>query len=169
MDNEFLASFEKFELIAFFSGYALIYVLLNGVLQGERIFGASKTRLFSLSYQLTATLFLGYTVRKLVMGSLDGVQTYFYHPLLYLFGLLSIFFWLPPLYRRSVIMLFHSLVFFSLIPLDIIFYFRGMADRSQVRNDMNMLGLGLSFNVFITVVAFLILWLSERMHKRPAE
>lgn len=169
MDYDFLGNFEKFELMAFFSGYAIMYLLMNGVWRGDRLFGVSKARLLSYCYVLTATLFLGYTARKLFMGSVTDIQPHFYHPYLYIFGLLAILFWIPALNRRSFLMLVHSLVFFAMIPLDIISYSRDLIKREQVRNDMNILTISVILNVSTTFIAFLFLWLAERLRKRSTD
>jgi hypothetical protein len=166
MEDEFLGNFEKFELMAFFSGFAIVYLIMNGIWRSDRIFGMAKGRIFSYGYALTATLFLGYTARKLFMGSGLEMQFHFYHPFLYLFGLLAVLFWIPALTGRSMPILVHSLVFFSMIPLDIISYFRGTAGRDQIRNDMNMLSLSIIFNVSTLILVFIFLWLIRKLSQK---
>jgi hypothetical protein len=167
MDYGFLGNFERFELMAFFSGYALIYLLLNGLWRNDFSLKFSKARLLSYSYALTGTLFIGYVVRKIFINLDAGNQVHFYHPILYLFGILAALFWIPVFSKRSSLALLHSLVFFALIPLDIISYARGSVEREQVGNDMNVLSISIIFNVSTAILMFIFLRLSQKKRNRP--
>ena len=68
MDNSFFAYLQQLELIAFFSGYPLVYAIIlfftgkPGAVQGfrGRIF-----KLLPFAYALTGTLYLGLQLRNL--------------------------------------------------------------------------------------------------------
>jgi len=166
MQHGFLATFEKYELIAFFSGYAIVYLMVMGLWRKQGIFGIAKDRLIAYSYSITATLFLGYVLQKLFLGYSNGNgQLIIYRPYFVLFGILAVLFWIPSLSRLKALMLVHSLVFFALIPLDLAAYLIGSADREQVRNDMNMLTVSVVLNFSTFILAFAALLISRAIRR----
>ncbi|HVS91277.1 MAG TPA: hypothetical protein VHE59_04545 [Mucilaginibacter sp.] len=158
MDNSFFKYLEQLELLAFFSGYPLLYtavIFISGYLQSKTNFVSRSITLLPFAYALTGTLYLGFELRKIYPAFSAG--TIFQHihlPYLFFWGLLSVLFWIPALSRRKVLSLIHSLVFFSLILKDIILQISAVDDNNIVANDMKVFGASLLLNIaaFLAVI-----------------
>lgn len=114
----------RLELIAFFSGYPLIYALVYVVTEKKRKAGnSSANKLVSLlpyAYALTGTLFLGLILKDMSPDySFKNFTGQFQKPYLKSWGLISLIFWIPVFSKRPFFSLVHSLVFFFLIIQDI--------------------------------------------------
>ena len=176
MDNSFFAYLQQLELMAFFSGYPLLYAIIlfiAGNRPGKNFF---KDRIFPLlpfAYALTGTLYLGLQIRNLYPDySIENIRLTLQHPWLTGWGLLSILFWIPILSRKPVFSLVHSLVFFSLLVKDLFLHtFRSSADKNVVRNDMKIytdsLLLNLGTLILVTVIFLLIIFFKKQKRSTP--
>jgi hypothetical protein len=90
---------EWIELETFFSGFTFIYVLYWLYFQ--------KGNLLGISYALIATLYWGLQLK-------NNLPDYHY-PLLKIWALIALLFWLPALRKHSLLPFLHSLIFFALI------------------------------------------------------
>ncbi len=170
MGNSFFGYLEQLELMAFFSGYPLLYTLILFFAGTRRSKNNFKTRMVSVlpfAYALTGTLYLGLQLKKLYLNySHENVTQLMHQPYLILFALLSILFWLPVLSKRKVLSLIHSLVFFFFLIRDIIFQLAGsVADTNMVRNDMRVYTISVLLNLGALTVVLLISFLSTRYKK----
>ena len=168
MDDSFLAYLQRLELIAFFSGYPLIYTIVL-VIAGNR---ESRTRIktsfvsfLPYAYALLGTLYLGMVLKNLYPDySIEAVRQSIYHPFLVAWALLGIFFWIPALARRPFLSLLHSLVFLFLLVKDL--FFPGIdSDRNLIRNEMKLYTDSLLWNLAafaaIALIYFLISWFKK--------
>lgn len=165
MDTTFFNYLQQLELMAFFSGYPLIYFVILSLAGNKSARPAFKTQLVSLlplAYALTGTLYLGLQLRNLYPDySMAHIKADFQYPFLKTWGLLSVFFWLPLLRKKPVISLLHSLVFFFLLIRD--FYLQlssASADGLILKNEMKVYtdSILINFSTFaaISIVYFLI-------------
>jgi len=159
MDNTFFAYLHWLEIMAFFSGYPLIYtvtVFIAGTQQFKDKFKGRIVSLLPFAYALVGTCFLGLQLKKLYPDySIENIRLTIQQPYLMIWGLLSIFFWIPTLSKKIVLSLVHSLVFFFLLVMDLFSQLSSGTDKDNVRNDMKIYTVSLLLN--LTAVAFIML------------
>jgi len=159
---DFLAGIERFEVMLFFSGYIIIWTIVNRFWQKRMISGVAKYKVLVYSYLLIATLFIAFLARKFYLLSIGDPVFEHAFSLLSILGTLSITFWIPALQRIRLLGVLHSLLFFAFIPIDLIRYALGETERFQLRNDMNILALSVALNT----LAFLIVLLAITIYSR---
>lgn len=168
MDDSFLAYLQQLELIAFFSGYPLIYTIVL-VIAGNK---ESRTRiknsfvsLLPYAYALIGTLYLGFLLKNLYPDySLKGISQYIHHPFLVGWALMAILFWIPALAKRPLLSLIHSLVFLFLLVKDL--FPSGVdTDKFVIRNDMKLYADSLLWNLAAFAAVALIYFLISRLKK----
>ncbi len=161
MDNSFFAYLQQLELMAFFSGYPLLYAITRFIAGDRSVKNVFTNRVFPLlpfAYALTGTLYLGLQIRNLFPDySIENIRLTMQQPWLTGWGLLSILFWIPALGRKPVLSLVHSLVFFSLLARDLFLRtFQSSADKNVVRNDMKIYTDSLLLNLGSLIAMVLI-------------
>ena len=158
MGDSFFAFIQQLELMAFFSGYSLLYAIIV-VFAGDRAPGNNfKTRLvpaLPLSYALVGTLYLGLQLKNFYLSysSANIIQS-IHHPYLMIWGLLSILFWIPLFRKKEVVTLLHSLVFFFILVKDISMQIFSSVDENILKNDMRIYTVSFLLNVasFILII-----------------
>ena len=146
MFDSILGYMERLELQFFFSGLvtscAIIYL-------------AGKEKLlkyFSLSYALVATLYLGWVLKNLFPDySIEHIVNSTQYPILKLFALSGMAFWIPAC-RKIWLVILHSLVFFFLVVYDF---------TSDMDHATNSLKIYLS-SIALHLVAFLVIIIVRR-------
>ena len=171
MDNSFFAYLQQLELMAFFSGYPLLYSLILFVSGNRTAKNYFRTRIFPLlpyAYALTGTLFLGLQLKNLYPDySMENIRLAMQQPWLTGWGLLSILFWIPALGRKPVWSVVHSLVFFSLLVKDLFQHtFQSSADKYVIRNDMKIYSDSLLLNLASLIAILVISLLIAQFKKR---
>jgi hypothetical protein len=161
---------EKLKLIAFFSGFPLIYliiIILAGTRKGVATFKSKLPSLLSIAYGLVGLLYWGYMVRELYPDySAENIQSTVQLPLLEIWALLSLLFLIPLFFRNPVLSLLHSLVFMYLLVKDIFSYaFSTETDRHILRNDMKLFTDSLLLNTGTFIVVALIYYFINRARK----
>jgi hypothetical protein len=170
MDENFFGYLSRLEMLAFFSGYPLVYFVILALAGKETARTPMKRRLVSLlplSYALTGTLFLGLLIRNLYPDySMAHVKESFRLPLLTAWALCSIFFWLPFFRNKPVISILHSGVFFFLIAKD--FYLQltsSNPDKNILKNDMKVYTDSLLLNSVTYTVVIIFFLIIARIRK----
>lgn len=172
MDNSFFLYLEKLEAITFFSGYSLLFVLINflgSTPQTKKIFTQKAVSLLPIAYAFTGLLFIGFQLKKISpdFGIIHLQQTFNDHYLLY-WGLLSVLFFIPALFKKPVFSFLHSLVFFCFIIRDIFLDSFQATDRHVLKNTMNLYTVSWLLNAasfaFILLCTFLIARLKKRIN-----
>ena len=167
MNDSFFAYLHRLELIAFFSGFPLIYaavLLVAGNPQKRKEWKKTLVPLLSYSYALVATLYLGFEMRSLYPDySIGNIKQFTTHPFLVIWGLMAILFWIPALAKRPILCLLHSLVFFILLIRDLVLFgYVSGADKSIVNNDMKLYTSSILLNIVsfiaVTSVYYLLRW-----------
>lgn len=138
MDN-LSAYLERLELIAFFSGFPLLYafVLFLAGPAGNR--SPFKQRVYSLlpyGYALAGLSYLGFALNNWYPNYSPGfIWNDMQMPFLKTWAFLSILFFIPALAKKPIFCLIHSLPFFYLVIRDL--FGRG-GDAHVVSNDMKL-------------------------------
>ena len=160
MDNSFFTYMDWLVLMGFFSGYPLIYLVFQSIGNNNRINGISKINICTLlpyAYALVGILYLGLLLKNLYpVYTSKNIMSAMQEPFLKIWGLLSILFLIPALNKKPVYSLLHSLVFFLLLVWDILQNYFNSAEKSKIRNDMNVYTNSLIIN--LAVVVFIILF-----------
>ena len=170
MGSSFFAYLQQLELMAFFSGYPMLYAFIFFIAGNKQSRNNFKTRIVSVLpyvYPLLGTLYLGLQLKNLYPDySFENIKLSMQQPWLIIWGLLSILFWIPALGKKIYLSLIHSLVFFFFLVRDLFLQLSASAvDKSIVKNDMNVYtnSLLLNFGAFIIIV--LISFLFKRYKK----
>lgn len=171
MDNSFFAYLQKLELMAFFSGYPLLYAFIffiTGNKQTKNNFRSKVVPLLPFAYALTGTLYLGLQLKNLYPDySFETIKLTIQQPWLFTWGLLSILFWIPALGKKPVLSLLHSLVFFFFLVRDLFLHsFQSSAGNDVVRNDMKIYTDSLLLNLGALILVILISLLITRFKKQ---
>lgn len=169
MDNSFFAYLQQLELIAFFSGYPLVYAIIlffTGKPGAVRGFSGRIFKLLPFAYALTGTLYLGLQLRNLYPDyTIENIRSSVQQPLLITWAILSILFWIPALSKRPIFSLLHSFVFFYFIMKDLfVQLLSSSADKNILRNDMKLYtdSLLLNLGTFGLMVLFSFLYMKYK-------
>ena len=173
MDNSFFAYIQELELIAFFSGYPLVYafiLFINGDSQLKNDFKSRLVQLLPFGYALAGTLYLGLQLRNLYPDySFENIHYSIQNPYLTIWGLLSILFWIPAFGKSPIFSLMHSLVIFIILVKDIFIQLTAsITDMNMVRNDMKIYTASLLLNLGSFALIVLLSFLYTRFIKRTA-
>jgi hypothetical protein len=170
MDSSFIVYIQKLELIAFFSGYPVIYAIFLFV-DAEHTFHFFKKSLLSflpLAYALMGTFFLGLQLKKLYPHyTFQTITQTNALPYLTVWGLLSLLFWLPAFSKKSWLALLHSFIFFLLLLQD---FFPQLitpySNNDNLNNEMKMYIFSLLLNLGAVAVVmltyFVYFWPAKR-------
>jgi hypothetical protein len=143
MGNDLFSYIARLELIAFFSGYPLIYLVVMAWAgkKNPSSTALSYTLVKSLphAYALTGTIYLGLLLKDLspdysLKNITEQLQPYY----LKIWGLLSLLFWIPFFSKKNIYSLLHSLLFFLLIIRDLYNYLASSLGAEMVQNDMKI-------------------------------
>ena len=134
---------QRLEIMAFFSGFPILYLIILSYAGKEELRTVTKKRLVALlplAYSLVGILYLGLQLRNLFPDySFSHISTSIQNPFLAGWGLLSILFFIPVLNRKPVICLLHSFVFFYFLLKDLYIQITSAsAEKSILRNDVNI-------------------------------
>lgn len=169
MDSSFFAYLQQLEMMAFFSGYPLIYTITIMIFKNQKQKGGIRSRIVSLlpfAYALVGTLFLGLQLKNLYPDfSIENISGYMQSPYLKIWGLLSLLFWIPALAKKTFFSLLHSLVFFLILVKDLFLHtFQFSTDENIIRNEMKIYSDSLILNLGALAVVILIYILLTRMN-----
>lgn len=160
MANSFFAYLQQLELMAFFSGYPLLYAIIIYFVGNKGSGNNFKSRIaFALpyAYALIGTLYLGLQIKKLYFNYSPGnIKQMMHLPWLMIWALLSILFWIPAFNKKKELSLIHSLVFFFFLLKDIVLQFASSADGNILKNDMRIYTISLLLNVGAFVLMLLL-------------
>ena len=168
MNDNFFVYLHRLELIAFFSGYPLVYaavLLIAGNPYNRNEWRKTIVSLLPYSYALVVTLYLVFEIRNLYPDySFENLKQFTTHPFLVIWAILAILFWIPFFAKRPIWTLLHSLVFFILLINDLFFSKAFSADdKNLIRNDMKLYTASILLNIIsiisIAFIYFLFRWL----------
>lgn len=171
MDNNFIEYLQQLELMAFFSGYPLVYAVTLFIFQNRRSKTFTKNVVPHLpyAYALVGTLYLGLQLKTLYPDySVDKIVLTIQTSYLVTWGLLSILFWIPAFAKKTVFSLLHSLVFFFILVRDLFLQSGVSHQNGIVRNDMNVYTISLILNMgsLALVVLLSYLFFRNKTHLR---
>jgi hypothetical protein len=169
MDNDLAAYIERLELMAFFSGYPLIYALVYFIAGNQvkktSLFTKKLTGLLPYAYAFTATLFIGLVIKDIVL-TYAGKYSAAIFPFSFLktWGCLAVLCWIPLVARKPVISLSHSLVFFFLLLNDL--FSNKTSPGDVINNDMKVYTDSLLLNAGSFVVIIISYLIISRISKK---
>jgi len=171
MDDIFFAYLQRLELMAFFSGYPLLYAVTLFIAENQQLKNNFKSRIVSLlpfAYALVGTLYLGLQLKNLYPDySIENIKLTMQQPYLKIWGLLAILFWIPAIAKKPILSLLHSLVFFFFLVRDLFLQLSASsADKNIVRNDMKIYTDSLLLNLGAFALIVLLSFLFTHYKKR---
>jgi len=167
----FFAYLQQLEMLAFFSGYPVIYFIVRffaGIqLMKNKAFGRFES-LLPFGYALVGTLYLGLQFRNLYPDyTLQNIKHMVPQPYLNIWGLLSILFWIPLISKKPVLSMLHSLVFFFIILRDLFSQLAGInSDKNILKNDMRIYTVSILLNLTTFILIALIFFLLRLSKKQ---
>jgi hypothetical protein len=161
MGSSLMSYIEWVELESFFSGYLLVYAIIYLVASNRPVSNFVKIKVvpnLPLAYALVGILYWGLQLKNEypnyhINSLITGIQ----FPYLKIWGLLSIFFWIPVLHKRAVFSMLHSLVFFFILMKS--FYiqlFSHSAGNELARNNMKIYSVSILLNLIALILVTLI-------------
>ncbi len=160
MGNSFFVYLQQLEMMAFFSGYPLVYAIIIYFAGNKRSKNNFKARMVSVlpfGYALIGTLYLGLQLKKLYFNySTGNIKQMMHLPWLMAWALLSIIFWIPAINKKKVLSLLHSLVFFFFLLKDIVLQYTSSADENVLKNDMRIYTISLLLNLGAFILMLLL-------------
>jgi hypothetical protein len=169
MDNSFFAYLQLLELMAFFSAYPLFYSIINVISGNSRRKILIRFPSFlPYAYALVGTLYLGYQLKNLYPDySFENIRSSVHLPILTIWAILSLLFWIQALAKKPVISLIHSLVFFFILLKDLFLQlFSSGADKNILKNEMKVYTDSLLMNLGAFLIIVLLFFLFNRYKKR---
>ncbi len=172
MGSNIFSDIQQLEVLAFFSGYPLIYFLVRILTRNTLLKNSKRAELISIlpfAYALTGTLYLGLQLKNIYPDyTIENIKHRVQQPWFQIWGLLSIIFWMPAIPKRQVLSLLHSLVFFLIIVKDLLFQFTGfIRDHDMIKNDMRLYTVSIFLNLVTYIFLFLFIWLFPIHKKYP--
>jgi hypothetical protein len=152
MIDSFIAYIERLELMAFFSGYPLIYALAHFMagtgLAKKNQFSILLLRSLSTGYALIGSLFFLFWIREMsIRSGIRNIDVAFSLSPLKAWALLAVFFWIPSIAKRPVYSLIHSLVFFFILFKDLLTGIGSGTGIEIIANDMKVYTISLILNL----------------------
>ena len=142
MGDDLLEYMDRLQLMAFFSGYPLVYALVmvfHGSANKPNKFAGRLVSSLPYSYALCATAYIGLFLRDCYPDySWTNIQAQLGNPYLKIWGMTGACFWIYPLNRKPFLCLLHSLVFFFFIVRDLYIHLTSTPIRDTIRNDMSI-------------------------------
>ncbi|HVT84818.1 MAG TPA: hypothetical protein VHD35_06430 [Chitinophagaceae bacterium] len=161
MDNSFWQYISRLELLAFFSGYPLVYAIIMvffGNKNKGKKFPIKISSYLPYAYALSGTLYFGLILRNLYPDySIKNIGGFFDHSYLKIWAMLSLFFWIPLLAKKPVISLLHSLLFFIYLIKDAFLYNSSLSGRDMIKNETKIYTISILLNI-ITLTAIVLLY-----------
>lgn len=156
------------EILAFFSGYPMIFLLVKYLNQFKSFQRLTSQALHILPfvYGLIGILFLGLQLKTLsVTNDLDRIQ----HPYLFIWGILSIIFLFPKFSKQPSFSLLHSLIFLFVLISKIFFKSTSLEEKSQViSNYMNIYTISIALNLVLLFLVMAVSFLLKKIKNRSA-
>lgn len=158
MDQSIFSQLERLELMAFFSGYPLVYAIIFTIAGKAESRTKLRKRLIAVlpfAYALVGTLYLGLQIRNAHPDyNFRQLFTGLYYPYLKIWGLLAVIFWIPSLSRKPIFSLLHSLPFFYLLlHVLVVSLFTPLQHKLSIRNDMKIY----TDSILLTIVSVVVL------------
>jgi hypothetical protein len=169
MDNSFFAYLQQLELMAFFSGYPLVYAIVYFIAGNAKTEIIKKfPSLLPYAYALAGSLYLGLQLKNFYPDySFENIRDAVQQPFLMIWALLSLLFWIPAFGKKPVLSLFHSLVFFFFLLRDLFLQSSvPSADKNIVKNDMKLYTDSLLLNLGALILVILISLLISRLKRQ---
>lgn len=176
MPDSFFSYVEWVELESFFSGYLLVYAIIYLAASNRPVTNFSKNKLLPLlplAYAFTGTLYWGLQLKNWYPDySIQHITADIQLPYLKIWGLLSIFFWIPVLRKKAAFSLLHSLVFFFLLVKSLFLQIFNHSDGNDVaRNNMKIYSVSILLNlaalILVTFISLLIAHFKRKKRSTP--
>lgn len=167
MGNSLFKYIQRLELIGFFSGYSLLFVLVVVLVGSQPFRNPFKQRLIAVlpfSYAFIGTLYMGLQIKNFYQS--QHFMQHIYNPYLTVWALLSLLFWIPIFRKKKLLSLFHSLVFFFLLAKDIFMQIVYPVDVSILKNDMKIYTASLLLNLGSYILLFLFSYVTWQRKKK---
>jgi hypothetical protein len=167
--NDLFTYFEKLELVAFFSGFPLLYLIARYSLQvfNKTAINGLKAIVDKLpkAYALTSLLYVGMKINQslpLTALNFNFLSAFLYYKC---WAFLGLIFFHPYFSKKPFYSFFHSLVFIGLVIFDFISYYRQQIGIEVIHNEMRLYFLSLLLNLCTLTIILLYSFFANKISK----
>lgn len=173
MSNSFFYYLKQLEMMAFFSGYPFIYLLVLLIMGNKKPLSYFKNKMgiaLPLGYALIGTLYLGLQLKNAYFSySVGNLKLVLNYPYFIIWGILAVLFWIPVSRKNRALSLLHSLVFFFFLARDIFNNISGASQaKEMLQNDMRIYTVSLILNAGAFIIMLLLSLLFSAPPKKLA-
>jgi len=173
MANEMISYLQQLEILAFFSGYPLIYAVVAFLRSTSKSRSSIKYSAFILLpfvYATVGLLYVALQIRNLYPDySFKHINSEIQIPFYAIWAVLSLVFWIPIFNKKPVISLFHSLVFFYLIVKNFYLQLTGTdPDKNILGNFMKVYSDSLLLNSIVLIILLIIYYAIRFLRRRSS-
>jgi hypothetical protein len=171
MEQSLINYLQQLEILVFFCGYTLLYLVVNSLYSISAFSEVFKRRIkwaLPYTYAMAGLLFIGFEIRNLYPDlSPSHLLQRFQSPFLFFWGMSTLLFWWKLIHKISWISFLHSLVFFYFLIKDLIWQ-NGVStpDEHMVRNNMQIYSISLMLYFSLIIVFFLLSFLNKQLKQR---
>lgn len=172
MGDDLFVYIDKLEFVAFFSAYPLYYFLLNAFTsdlnQPQFRYLHSLPGLAPRVYAIMALLYVGMKLNQInLQVSMGPMTVNYFNYIFYLkcWASVGVLFFFKQFKLKSICTLLHSAPFFILLILEFRSFLFNKISADLMHNEMRLYFIGFMANLFITVLLFLLSFVSIRLRK----
>lgn len=167
MENSLQEYLIQIELMGFFSGYVMIYLLVKTFCNSHHKYGSlfsAINKALPYAYGITGLLYLGFLLKNMYPNYTgEYVELMFKQHYIRVIALLSLLCWLPLFRKNAFWSAIHSLIFFLFIVKDIAWYFIYKTVQPEtIQNDMTVFFSSLLLNLSTLSFTVLVILLFKR-------
>ncbi len=167
MDNSFFAYLQQLELLVFFSGYPFLYLLIGSLKSIKFVnpeFRKDINQLLPYTYAFAGVIFIGFELKNLYPDfSFNNISQRIQEPFWYVWGILSLLFWIPRINKIPTLSFLHSLFFLYLfVRIFKKFTSEMNTDHSFQANNMRVYTISLLLYLTILFVFYFLSFLVKR-------
>lgn len=155
------------EILAFFSGYPLVYVIVKTSFQSPVISASVKGRMqwaLPFSYAIMGLLFVGLELKNNYADlHIQILWSHILNPLIYFWGLISLSFFHPYFRRAPQWSFYHSLFFLFLMLQNIFLEVNNqLVNGDNLHNSLKIYSISLLLNAALLGISFLLSFLIKK-------
>lgn len=167
MINDFFKYLQLLEILAFFTGYPLVYLIVKTVIQSPVIGETIQLRMLRalpFSYALVGLLFVGFEFKNNYSDlHIQILWSHIVNPFPYFWALLSLIFFHPYFSRAPQWCFYHSLVFLFLILQNIFLELNNqLVNGDNLHNSLKIYSISLLLDAASFGISFLLFFLIKK-------
>lgn len=156
--NDLFIYIEQVELIAFFSGFPVIWILVKLIFERKSIGAILLNRLLPLVYGVLAILYMGMKMDAYRTNLFAGwIFGNYGHILLKCWAISAMFFLLSSQNKFFIrVVFYHSLVFYAILMKDLVMFFNHTLSADLISNEWKMHLLSIALTAILAIIIYFL-------------